>query len=91
MRFIDLKLEPADLDTLQSAQITYEARLNLINHFQGNIPADLQDKLLSRYEDAFAHYELAKQYIIDKYQPEPNPLSFNAVFGTGVITFEYDN
>lgn len=90
MRAVELIMDRADSEMLQAAQITYEARLNLLNNFKNGLAEELQNKLFDRYEEAFAAYELAKQYVIDKYTPEPNPTSFNAVFATDQIVFFYE-
>ena len=90
MRAVELTMDRADSEMLQAAQITYEARLNLLNNFKNGLAEELQNKLFDRYEEAFAAYELAKQYVIDKYTPEPNPASFNAVFATDQIVFFYE-
>ena len=34
------------------AQITYEARLNLLNNFKNGLAEELQNKLFDRYEEA---------------------------------------
>ena len=90
MKSVELIMDRADSEMLQAAQITYEARLNLLNHFKNGLAEELQNKLFDRYEEAFAAYELAKEYIIKKYTPEPNPASFNAVFATDQIVFYYE-